>query len=207
MATVRVKICGITSVADAQQAVAAGADAIGLVFYAKSPRAVSIELAVEIALAAGPYVSVVGLFVNADAGEVNAVLERVPLHVLQFHGDEDQAFCRQFNRPWYKAIRMNPELDIAAEIERFSGACGVLFDAWHKDKYGGTGETFDWQRVPHANRAVVLAGGLMPENVAEAVAAVKPYAVDVSGGVELAPGKKCPHKVRQFIDSAKALNL
>lgn len=207
MATVRVKICGITSVVDAQQAVAAGADAIGLVFYDKSPRAVTVGQAAEIAAAVGPYVSVVGLFVNAGVEEVRSVLRRVPLHVLQFHGDEDESFCRQFNRPWYKAIRVGPELDVAAEMARFSAACGVLLDAWSDDKYGGTGKTFDWQRVPQSDRAVVLAGGLTPENVAEAVATVKPYAVDVSGGVEQAPGKKCPEKVRQFIESAKALTF
>lgn len=207
MANTRVKICGIASVVDAQQAVDAGADAIGLVFYPDSPRAVTAERAADIALAVGPYVSVVGLFVNARVEVIEATLARVPLHVLQFHGDEEASFCQQFQRPWYKAIRMESALDPKVETTRFPGACGLLFDTWSRYKYGGTGDTFDWQRVPQSQRPMVLAGGLNPDNIAEAVAAVRPYAVDVSSGVELAPGKKCPHRVREFIDRAKAIDL
>ena len=201
---IRIKICGITSVADAQQVASAGADAIGLVFYEKSPRAVSIEQAADIAQSVGPYVTVVGLFVNADAQTVHSVLQQVPIHVLQFHGDEAPDFCEQFARPWYRAIRMSPKLQPAEEMARFNGAAGYLFDAWDNSTYGGTGTVFDWQRVPQSTRPIVLAGGLNSDNVAAAITTVQPYGVDVSGGVELAPGQKCPQKVRQFIQTVKA---
>ena len=150
-----------------------------------------------------PIVTLVGLFVNASAEQVREVLDVVPLHVVQFHGDEDSAFCQQFGRPWYKAIRMAPELDVAAQAEAFSQSHGLLFDAWQKDKYGGTGATFEWHRIPQIAQPVILAGGLIPDNVAEAVKTVRPYAVDVSGGVESAPGVKCPQKMQQFIERAK----
>ena len=205
MNSIRIKICGITSVEDALHAVSAGADAIGLVFYPQSPRAVSVQQAAEIAVAVGPYVTVVGLFVNADAEQVHSVLSKVPLHILQFHGDEDARFCEQFKRPWYKAIRMSPVLDPQQEMENFENAAGYLFDAWSKDIYGGTGETFDWQRIPQSDRPIILAGGLTPDNIAQAVAMVKPYGVDVSGGVEREPGQKCPQKIQQFIENAKSL--
>jgi phosphoribosylanthranilate isomerase len=200
---VRVKICGITTVADARQAVSAGADALGLVFYTKSPRAVSVEQAAEIAKAAGPYVTVVGLFVNADVDYVQQVLSQVGVHVLQFHGDEDNEFCKQFNRPWYKAIRMHPALNSLAAMDLYPDACGFLFDAWSKHKYGGTGETFAWHRMPNSDKALVLAGGLNADNVTQAIAIAKPYAVDVSGGVESAPGDKDPQLVNDFIANAK----
>lgn len=199
----RVKICGITSVGDARAAVAAGVDAIGLVFFDKSPRAVSVAVARDICQAVGPFVTTVGLFVNAEPAFVADVLKQVPLHVLQFHGDETQEECEQYGRPWYKAIRMNPALDPVAEMARFSNASGYLFDAYNKDKYGGTGETFDWSRVPNGDQPVILAGGLTPDNVAEAVQTVAPYAVDVSGGVESAPGQKDTAKMQRFVAQAK----
>lgn len=200
----RVKICGITSVADAQIAVKAGADAIGLVFYAPSPRAVSIAQAREIAASVGPFVTVVGLFVNADEAFVSEVLANVALHVLQFHGDESREFCEQFQRPYMKAIRMRPELDVAQAIAEYPSAAAILLDAYRPGVPGGTGETFDWQRVPTQSvRPIVLAGGLTPENVAMAIQATHVYGVDVSGGVESSPGKKDPQKVEQFIHNAK----
>ncbi|UTW45866.1 phosphoribosylanthranilate isomerase [bacterium SCSIO 12696] len=202
--TTRVKVCGITSVQDALDAVACGADAIGLVFYPPSPRAVTVEQAKSIALSVGPFVTVVGLFVNASQAEVNKVLAAVPIQVLQFHGDENNDFCSQFSRPWYKAIRMAPDLDVTEQTQAFSGSHGLLFDAWQKDKYGGTGATFEWARIPQIDRAVILAGGLNPDNVERAVKTVRPYAVDVSGGVERSPGKKCPQKMQQFIERAKS---
>ena len=204
MNAIRVKICGITSVDDAQIAVEAGADAIGLVFYAPSPRAVSIEQAREIAASVGPLVTVVGLFVNADEALVCKVLANVALHVLQFHGDESSEFCEQFQRPYMKAIRMRPELDVSQAIAEYPSAAGILLDAYRPGVPGGTGETFDWQRVPaQAAKPIVLAGGLTPENVALAVQSIRVYGVDVSGGVEFAPGKKDAQKVEQFIHSAK----
>lgn len=204
MNAIRVKICGITSVADAQIAVKAGADAIGLVFYAPSPRAVSIEQAREIAASVGPFVTVVSLFVNAEESYVREVLANVDLHVLQFHGDEPREFCEQFQRPYMKAIRMRPELDVEGAINEYPSASAILLDAYRPGIPGGTGETFDWQRVPVASaRPIVLAGGLTPENVAVAIQSTQVYGVDVSGGVESSPGKKDTYKVEQFVCNAK----
>jgi phosphoribosylanthranilate isomerase len=201
---IRVKICGITSVADAQIAVKAGADAIGLVFYAPSPRAVSIEQAREIATSVGPFVTVVGLFVNVEESYVHEVLANVGLHLLQFHGDESREFCEQFQRPYMKAIRMRPGLDVEQVINGFPSASAILLDAYRPGVPGGTGETFDWQRVPkHSSRPIVLAGGLTAENIALAIQSTHVYGVDVSGGVESSPGKKDPQKVEQFIHNAR----
>lgn len=200
---IRVKICGITSVQDAEIAVAAGADAIGLVFYAPSPRAVSVAQAREIAASVGPFVTVVGLFVNADKAFIDDVLANVALHVLQFHGDEPREFCEQFQRPYMKAIRMRPELVVESAIAEYASAAAILLDAYRPGIPGGTGDTFDWQRVPNAAQPIVLAGGLTPENVALAIQSTQIYGVDVSGGVELTPGKKDAHKVAQFIHRAK----
>jgi len=201
---IRIKICGITSVADAQDAVNAGADAIGLVFYAASPRAVSIEQAQAIAASVGPFVTVVGLFVDADKAFVEQVLARVQLHVLQFHGNESRAYAEQFQRPYMKAIRMRPELDLDAAINEHSGASAILLDAYSPGVPGGTGETFDWGRVPQESpRPIVLAGGLTAANVATAIRTTRVYGVDVSGGVESAPGKKDAQKIEQFIHNAR----
>jgi len=197
----RVKICGITRVEDARVAVASGADAIGLVFYPKSPRYVELPLAHEIARTVGPFVTVVGLFVNASVEQVNTALDAVGLDLLQFHGDEDEAFCAQFKRPYIKAIRMSPGLDVQQVIDSYPSARGFLFDAWNKDKYGGTGETFEWQRLAGLDGIdFILAGGLNPGNIDEAIATVKPYAVDVSGGVEESPGIKSSLLIQQFIN-------
>lgn len=204
MNAIRVKICGITSVADAHVAVNAGTDAIGLVFYAASPRAVSITQAQVIADSVGPFVTVVGLFVDAEKAFIDDVLANVKLHVLQFHGNESREFCEQFQRPYMKAIRMRPELDVTQAIGNYPGAAAILLDAYRPGIPGGTGETFDWQRVPRAaTRPIVLAGGLTAENVALAIQSTQIYGVDVSGGVESAPGQKDTKKVEQFIHNAK----
>ena len=204
MNSIRVKICGITSVADARCAVESGADAIGLVFYGPSPRAVSIDQAKAIAASVGPFVTVVGLFVDADESYIRNVLANVSLHVLQFHGNESREFCEQFQRPYMKAIRMRPELNIAQEIEKYLSASAILLDAYRPGVPGGTGESFDWQRVPKGStRPIVLAGGLTPENVATAIQSAQVYGVDVSGGVESAPGQKDPRKVAQFIANVR----
>lgn len=201
---VRVKICGITSTADADAAISVGADAIGLVFYHKSPRAVTLTQAAEIARKAGPFVTVVGLFVDAEPEFVADVLKHVPIHVLQFHGDEPEDYCRQFQRPYLKALRMKEDLDVSAAMAKFPSAVGVLLDAYRPGVPGGTGETFDWQRVPANNSvAVVLAGGLSPDNVAEAVESTQVYGVDVSGGVEASPGVKDTEKMLAFVRHAK----
>jgi phosphoribosylanthranilate isomerase len=203
----RVKVCGITSVDDALMAVKAGADAIGLVFYEASPRCVSVEQAEAIARSVGPFVTVVALFVNAPSDVVAAILKRVPIHVIQFHGDEPADFCEQFSRPYMKALRMREDLDVHAEIALFGGALGILLDAYTPGVPGGTGETFDWQRVPKdSNRAIILAGGLTPENIRRAVAETSIYGVDVSGGVERAPGIKEAQKIESFVRAAKSFS-
>lgn len=203
MKKARVKICGVTSVADALLAQEAGADAIGVVFYEPSPRCVTIDQAREIALSVGPFVTLVGLFVNAPAEYVKEVLAAVPLHVLQFHGDESPEYCESFQRAYIKAIRMRPELDVLAAIDQHPLAAGVLLDAYRPGVPGGTGETFDWQRIPHqTNKPIILAGGLNASNIAEAIALTGVYGVDVSGGVELSPGVKDAGKIQNFIINA-----
>lgn len=202
----RCKICGLTSVADAQLAVAAGADAIGLVFYPKSPRYVAPQQAAAIARAVGPFVTVVGLFVDASADEIRAVLAEVPLHVLQFHGNESPDFCASVGRPFIKAIRMGEGVDVLAQDTAFAnaGALGLLLDSYSPAAPGGTGETFGWERIPIGRRLpLILAGGLSGDNVAAAIAQVKPYAVDVSSGVEIAPGRKDSAKITAFIRAAR----
>jgi phosphoribosylanthranilate isomerase len=201
---IRVKICGITSVADAQLAVDAGADAIGMVFYAPSPRAVTIDQARLIAQSIGTFVTIVGLFVDAEKTFIDEVLAKVSLHVLQFHGDESHDFCESFQRPYLKAIRMRPDLDVEKAIKNYPNASGILLDAYRPGIPGGTGETFDWQRVPKDSaKPIVLAGGLTPSNVAQAINTTQVYGVDVSGGVESSPGKKDEQKVQTFIHNAK----
>lgn len=204
MPRARVKICGITNVDDAIAVVNAGADALGLVFYAASPRAVEIQQARAISLAAGPFAVVTGLFVDAAPSFVENVLQQVPLHLLQFHGNETLEYCESFDRPYIKAIRMRPELDVVAAIAEFPSASGILLDAYRPGVPGGTGETFDWMRVPQrSSKPLVLAGGLTPANVADAIRATQVYGVDVSGGVESSPGKKDHGKVTSFINNAR----
>lgn len=206
----RVKICGITRVEDACAAIDSGADALGLVFCSKSPRYVELSVAANIARTIGPFVTIVGLFVNAGEAQVREAVKTVGLDMLQFHGDEDEVYCAQFEKPYIKAIRMSPELDVKEVMTKYPSARGFLFDAWNKDKYGGTGETFEWDRLSILKESVdtdipfILAGGLTPENVDQAVAAVKPYAIDVSGGVELSPGIKSPELIQQFIDRSNS---
>ncbi|SFB72655.1 phosphoribosylanthranilate isomerase [Microbulbifer thermotolerans] len=203
----QVKICGITTIEDAIASVAAGADALGLVFYPASPRCVAIDRAAAIAEAVPPFVTLTGLFVNADAETVRDVLAQVPLNLLQFHGGEDADYCAQFLRPYIKALRMKDGLDVAGAMDEHPRARGFLLDAYRPGVPGGTGESFDWQRVPkHSGRPLVLAGGLNPDNVGRAIAVARPQAVDVSGGVELSPGRKDPQKVAAFIRAAKAGN-
>lgn len=204
MSAVRSKICGITRVEDALAAAAAGADAIGLVFYAKSPRAVSVEQARQIIAALPPFVTTVGLFVDAGRDELRQILAQVPLDLLQFHGDESAEQCEGHGRPYIKALRVRGGDDVAAQVARYPGAVGVLLDTFVEGVPGGTGLAFDWSLVPAGlAKPVILAGGLTPENVAAAIARVRPYAVDVSGGVESAKGIKDADKVRAFIRAAQ----
>jgi len=204
LTAVRVKICGITRVEDALAAAAAGADAIGLVFYAKSPRAVGIEQAQAIIAALPPFVTVVGLFVDIERDELQRILASVPLDLLQFHGDESAEQCEGLARPYIKALRVKAGDDIAAHVGRYPGAKGVLLDTYVEGVPGGTGEAFDWSLVPEGlSKPVILAGGLHPDNVAAAVAQVRPYAVDVSGGVEASKGIKDAEKIGAFIRAAR----
>ncbi len=199
-ARTRVKICGITRPEDGVRAALLGADAIGLVFYAPSPRAVSVGRAAEIVASLPPFVTRVGLFVNAAPAEVAAVLEGVRLDLLQFHGEEHEVDCLGFGLPYLKAITMRPGLDVAAAVAAYPSASGILLDAYHPAVPGGSGESFDWDRVPNERPApIVLAGGLTPANVAAAVRTVRPYAVDVSSGVEAAKGIKDADKMAEFI--------
>lgn len=204
----RTKICGITRVEDALAAAASGADAIGLVFHEKSPRHVTVRQAARLAAALPPFVTVVGLFVNVSADFVHAVLEQVPLDVLQFHGDETAEFCACFERPYIKAIRVREGVDLVQCASRYAGAQGLLLDAWVEGVPGGTGHSFDWELIPRdLPLPVILSGGLNPANVADAIRAVRPYAVDVSSGVEAKKGIKDAAKVAAFIREVKDVDL
>ena len=201
----RIKICGITRPEDAQAAVASGADAIGLVFYAKSPRAVTVEQAQRIVAVVPPFVSVVALFVDELADEITRILGSVQIDLIQFHGDEEPEFCRQFGRPWVKALRVRPETNLEEACHTYQNARGVLLDSWQEGVPGGTGRVFDWQLASRElPLPVVLAGGLQADNVGSAIVRVQPAAVDVSGGVEQSPGIKDAGKIRRFVAAVRA---
>ncbi len=196
----RVKICGITTTADAIVAATAGAHAIGLVFWSLSPRAVDIETAAKITAALPPFVTAVGLFFDANQAQVNHVLDHVALDLLQFHGSEPASFCDAFDRPYIKAIGMrnNPAWQVA--VNQYPRARGLLLDGHPPGAAGGGGQTFNWsESIGDLGKPWILAGGLNPSNVANAIATLKPYAVDVSSGVESKPGQKDPAKIRHFI--------
>ena len=204
MSRVRVKFCGFTRVEDALQAVELGVDAIGLVFVPASRRCVDLGRAREIAAAVPAFVATVGLFMDAPADAVRRVLDEVPLDLLQFHGQENADDCASFGRPWLKALAMGDGVDVAATASRYAAARGVLLDAHRSGEQGGSGQRFDWSRIPPALAPrIVLAGGLAPDNVAQAIAAVRPFAVDVSSGIESAPGIKCPARMREFINEVQ----
>jgi phosphoribosylanthranilate isomerase len=208
MSAVRSKICGITRIEDALAAAHAGADAIGLVFYAKSPRAVSVQQARAIIAALPPFVTVTGLFVNASRCELGEILDAVPLDLLQFHGDETPAECEGYHRPYIKALRVRPGDDLQAACRAYRNASGILLDTFVAGVPGGTGEAFDWSLVPkHLEQPIVLAGGLHAGNVAQAIAQVKPWAVDVSGGVESSKGIKDHGKIDAFIKAVRGSGM
>lgn len=210
----RIKICGITRAEDLHAAVAAGADAIGLVFYAKSPRHVTAEAAASLLSAVPPFVTPVGLFVNASPQEVAATVRTAPVSLLQFHGDESMEQCcaaaEAVNRPFLRAVRMKPDMTGADLLEyehNYRAAsklfAGILLDAF-VEGYGGGGKVFDWSLIPkELAPRVVLSGGLSVQNATEAVLQVRPHAVDVSSGVEQAKGIKDPAKIREFIDAVR----
>ncbi len=199
MSRTRIKICGLTRAQDVRAAVDHGADAIGFVFYASSPRAVSIAQAAALVALLPPFVASVGLFVNATEDDINCVLERVPLQLLQFHGDEAEADCARFGRPWIKAARMRAGVDLVEFASLHPGASGILVDAF-VEGYGGGGKTFDWSLIPQGfGRPLVLSGGLDADNVVDAVRRIRPWAVDVSSGVESDKGIKDTAKIAAFI--------
>ncbi len=203
----RIKICGFTRKDDLKAAIEAGVDAIGLVFYPSSPRFVDLSTAAELARTVPPFVTIVGLFVNADPATIRATLAAVPIHLLQFHGDEDEAFCRQFDRPYIKAARVKPGVDLVQYACSFSSAQAILLDAF-VEGYGGGGKVFDWTLIPpDFTKPLILSGGLDAGNVVDAIARVRPAAVDVSSGVEAARGIKDAEKIREFVSAVRSAGL
>ncbi len=198
----RVKICGITRIEDALAAADAGADAIGFVFEERSPRFIEPQRARAIALALPPFLSIVGLFVDASAERIRQVLTAVPLDLLQFHGQEDPEQCRQYGRPYLKAVHMRDGSEPQRALRLYQDAAGLVFDAYSPEVAGGGGRRFDWRWLPQGvGRRLILAGGLTPENVAEAILEVRPFAVDVSSGVERSKGVKDATRIDAFMRS------
>jgi len=203
----RIKVCGLSQVADVEAAVESGADAIGLVFHPPSRRCVTLDVAVRLARALPPFVTPVGLFVNASPAQIEAALAAIPNLLLQFHGDESPAECAAFARPYLKAARMAPGLDLLDFARRYREAQGVLLDA-HVEGFGGGGKVFDWSLVPAAFSAenahrLVLSGGLRAANVVAGILQLRPWAVDVSSGVESSPGVKDAAAIRRFCDAVR----
>ena len=201
----RVKICGITRRQDAALVSACGADALGLVFYPASPRYIDTEAARDIALSVPPFVTVTGLFVDAAPATIETTLAQVPLGLLQFHGRESNGECRTWGMPFIKSVAMQADTDLRAVLDAYPDAAGFLLDAWQPQTHGGGGETFDWDFVPsEVDRPLILAGGLTPDNVTAAVRRVRPFGVDVSSGVESAPGIKSAAKISEFMTGVQS---
>lgn len=197
----RVKFCGITNIADALAAEALGVDALGFVFYDKSARYIDFQTAASICHQLSPFILKVGLFVNARADYVKKALSQVDLDCLQFHGDESSSFCEQFKKPYYKAIAVQEDEVILRALKDYSSAKAILLDSFHEKEKGGTGAAFDWQLIPkHLTKPIILAGGLTPENVRQAIEKIHPYAVDVSSGIESSKGKKDINKMQAFMN-------
>lgn len=200
MTRTRIKFCGMTRLEDVRLAVELGVDAIGLVFVPGTPRAIDAKQAARLVAAVPPFVATVGLFLDADPATIDAVLAEVPLDLIQFHGSESPEACARHRRPWIKALAMGGPIDLDFQMSRYAGARGLLLDAHRAGERGGRGEVFDWSLIPPAIvRRIVLAGGLGPHNVADAVRAVRPWAVDVSSGIESAPGIKDPARMEAFV--------
>lgn len=200
----RVKVCGITREEDAVYAAQCGVDALGLVFYAPSKRAVDAVQAQRIVAAVPAFVTVTGLFVDAGEAEVERVLQLTRLDLLQFHGDESPEFCRRWDRRYMKAVRVRAADDVLRALESYHDAAALLLDTWVDGVPGGTGQVFDWSMIPSGvSGPLVLAGGLNSANVRRAVQTVRPWAVDVSGGVESAPGVKDPERIKAFLEEVR----
>lgn len=205
---IRTKVCGITRVEDLHCAIEAGADAIGLVFYPKSKRCVDLKLAAELVASVPAFVTVTGLFVDEAPENIQNFLDAVPLDLLQFHGNESPQYCQQFKKPYIKAVRVQAGMDLVQYATNFKGARGLLLDAFVDGVPGGTGHTFDWSLIPdQLPLPLILSGGLNPLNVTAAIRAVKPYAVDVSSGVEVRPGIKDAQKIQDFIKGVRDAEL
>jgi phosphoribosylanthranilate isomerase len=200
---VRIKICGLTRDQDVHNAVVEGADALGFVLYAPSPRAVSAEHAAQLIQKVPAFVTTVALFVNERAEEIQRALTVCPFDLLQFHGDESPEFCRQFNHPYMKAIRVRSADDIHCAVQQYPDAKALLLDAYVENLPGGTGQAFDWRLIPQLSIPWVLAGGLNAKNVADAINQVQPFAVDISGGVEASKGIKDAQKIKDFISEVR----
>lgn len=200
----RIKLCGFTRRADVRAAVDAGVDAFGFNFHRASPRFVEPACAVELVAELPPLALAVGLFVNEESAWVEQVLSVVPLAALQFHGNEVAAACERYQRPYLKALRMHDDLDVAAALGAHPRASGWLLDGWDADRAGGTGNTFDWSRVPGGRRDIVLAGGLTPDNVGEAIRSARPMAVDAASGVEAEPGVKDVERMQAFVAAVRS---
>jgi len=199
----RIKFCGLTHPEDVTCAVALGADALGFVFYPPSPRALTADQAIPLTRLVPAFVTRVGLFVDADHATIQEVFDKNRLNLVQYHGDESPTFCAEVGLPYIRAIRVRPGVDVVAEMARYTDASGFLLDAYKPGVPGGTGESFDWQLIPKTERPVILAGGLTPENAMDAIQVVAPWALDVSGGIEFAPGRKDPDKMARFIAACR----
>jgi len=204
-AALQIKICGVTRPKDAVAAADAGADAIGLVMWSGSKRAVTLAQARAVCEVVPPFLTVTALLVDPEPSWVEEILTALPVNLLQFHGNETPEFCERWAVPYIRALRAEPGRDLVAEAQRYPAARGFLVDAVHDGQFGGTGQTFDWALLPqHFDRPLILAGGLHVDNVAAGIEKLRPVAVDVSSGVETAPGIKDEHKMRAFINAARA---
>ena len=203
MARTKIKICGVTCVEDAKLACSSGADAIGLNFYAESKRRLTVSQGFAIGVSLPPFVSKVGVFVNPSQGFVNKALETVAFDFLQFHGNESVSFCESFKLPYIKAIPAQNSQQILQDLADFSSASAILLDTKVGARFGGTGEPFDWKIVPETKMPLIVAGGLTPKNVFEAVSLTRPFAVDVSSGVEKASIQKDPQMMREFVEQVR----
>ena len=196
----KVKFCGITNLQDAISAAELGADALGFVFYPKSPRFISPKNAKEIIKKLPPFISMVGLFVNQSKSEVEEVIKDCPLNLLQFHGDENESFCKQYNLPYIKAISMKSDVDLLKCIQEYNSAKALLLDTFSKVARGGSGEVFDWKMIPpNTLKPIIVAGGLTPDNVQTLLEVISPYGVDVSSGIEINKGLKDYKLMKKFI--------
>lgn len=199
----RVKFCGLMHKEDVVRAVKLGVDALGFVFYAPSSRSVTPDHAAILTSSVPAFVTRVGLFVNEQPESIQKVFERTRLNLIQYHGDESPEFCDAVGLPFIKAFRVRPEIDIETEMDRYPNASGFLLDTYVKGQPGGTGERFDWGLIPQSDAPIILAGGLSPDNVKDAIERVAPWALDVSGGIETKPGRKDPDKMARFMNACR----